>query len=432
MPPRFRRAKELIEPMYPMQAVDPVLCAVPNFSRMSLTDIMKLELTVRELTDFDLIERFVANHRASKYLQNVLTTLQRSSSPDDNEEAVAITSLIDYVLRPDNHELMRRMASCVYGNYLMQILVTRGHLAGADRYNALFDALIFSSAVRLSASSYGCRVVQSALKAMSRGYQLQFAAQIERHMTAGGTHRTDLLTNSNAAHVLQFLVACKLPLKAVSFMARALEKDLVGYSQDTHACRIAQTFVEHYGAELDVELLFEDDAHLRLSTHRYANYVVQCFVEHVPSFREQLIKDAFRRASLYSLGQDKYGSNVLETCVHHATQKQITTLVRTLRMRRGSLLRVMTWNEFGNYVVKTLVERCDAKQRVMLVETMHSYVTDLTEWNCAEYGHSADLIAKCRHIKLKTDKEQMEEVYSSKRSYKGRLARSRQSRYGRY
>merc|ERR1719283_460247 len=134
-----------MEPMEPMQPTEPEFQGPPDFSRMSLSEILQLNLTVREIIDFDLIERFVSNVRASKYLQGVLTKL-RCRPVDEDEEVMAITLLIDYVLRADHRQLMRRMASCVYGNYLLQILVTRGHIAGTDRHHALFNALILPSA----------------------------------------------------------------------------------------------------------------------------------------------------------------------------------------------------------------------------------------------------------------------------------------------
>merc|ERR1719334_2450860 len=333
------------------------------------------------------------------------------------------------------------MASCVYGNYLLQILVTRGHIAGADRHHALFNALILPSAVKLSASRYGCRVVQSALEAMPREYQLEFAARLERHMAAETEREPNLLINPNASHVLQILIAQQLPKENVTFLARALEKDLVGYAQEANACRVAQAFVEHYGAELDVEQLFEKSAHLRLSTHLYGNYVVQCFAEHVPTFAAQLVRDAFRRSNLYTLGQDKYGSNVLEMCLHHATRDRIGALVQTLLMHHGTLLRMVALNEFGNYVVKTLVDRCDKEQQLMLIEGVHKYVTDLTTWRPAEYGHSAGLFMKCRHAKIKKAKMKGRHARegrprgqsSARGGYQGvgRLAWSRKDRDGR-
>jgi len=421
----------------PRQPMEPELQGPPDFSRMALSEILQLNLTVREIIDFDLVERFVSNVRASKYLQGVLTKLRRRPV-DEDEEAMAITSLIDYVLRADHRQLMRRMASCVYGNYLLQILVTRGHVAGADRHHSLFNALILPSAVKLTASRYGCRVVQSALGAMPREYQLKFAARLERHMAAETDREPNLLINPNASHVLQILIAQQLPKENVTFLARALEKDLIGYAQEANACRVAQAFVEHYGAELDVEQLFEKSAHLRLSTHLYGNYVVQCFAEHVPTFAAQLVRDVFRRSNLHTLGQDKYGSNVLEMCLHHATRDQIGGLVRTLRMRRGMLLRVMAWNEFGNYVVKTLVDRCDREQQLMLIEGVHKFVTDLTEWRHGQYGCSAELVMKCRYLRLRAEeakerraREERKREESTSRGYRGRVARSRKGRHGR-
>merc|ERR1712013_297469 len=206
--------------------------------------------------------------------------------------------------------------------------------------------------------------------------------------------------------VLQALLARKLPTASIAFIARALEKDLIGYSEHTNSCRVAQSFVQFYGDELDVSLLLEQRAHLRLSTHQFANYVVQCFAEHIPAFREQLTRDVFERASLRTLGRDKFGSNVLEMCVRNASQQQIGALVLRLRARRGTLLRIISLNAFGNYVIKTLIDHCDEQRRTMIINAMHSHVQDLTQWQPykEQFAHSADLMLKCRQIKLKMDR----------------------------
>merc|ERR1719445_2220055 len=81
----------------------PNLCA-PDFSRMSLSEIMALNLTVRELTDFDLVGRFVVNHRSSMYIQNILTALSQEVEAE-TIESETLSMLIDYLLRPANRIL---------------------------------------------------------------------------------------------------------------------------------------------------------------------------------------------------------------------------------------------------------------------------------------------------------------------------------------
>jgi hypothetical protein len=187
------------------------------------------------------------------------------------------------------------------------------------------------------------------------------------------------MLDSNANHVIQTILDLRLPNECVAFIARELERNFRAYSEHPFACRIVQSYVTHYGDELAVSKLFKDNNHISVSLSMYGNYVVQCIIapgqwyshlRGISKFRWRLITELFSEDYLLLLSQNKFGSNVVETCIRASTQTQLATLVSLLTKNNAWNLKQMLMHRFGNYVIKTLLDKASKAQQRQLIQSI--------------------------------------------------------------
>eukprot|EP00488_Nonionellina_sp_1-RS-2012_P000845 TRINITY_DN1358_c0_g1_i1.p1 TRINITY_DN1358_c0_g1~~TRINITY_DN1358_c0_g1_i1.p1 ORF type:complete len:128 (-),score=26.51 TRINITY_DN1358_c0_g1_i1:316-699(-) len=121
-------------------------------------------------------------------------------------------------------------------------------------------------------------------------------------------------------------------------------------------------------------------------------------------FRNKLISDVFTDRNILYLSKNKHASNVIETCICVSNDDQLDALVHTICLRKGFLLRNMISNRYGNYVPTTLLQNCNAKQKRIMVNTVHSYITNLYHHHHRGYHQSAKrFIQICQEIKYNID-----------------------------
>eukprot|EP01083_Nonionella_stella_P017119 47848_1 len=365
---------------------------IARFASMSIGRILNLRLGMMELVELNVIERLMADQYGSRYLQNLI----RSFESDFCLEM--ITVLLHHLV--DTKADLIGMSEDMYGNYLIQLFFVRGN---AVHHEMLLKHIIYPAVLRLCESKFGCRVVQKALESIGNADRL---IECFKEQTSSNSSLHDCLLCCNGNHVIQKMIQLKPSFQVVAFIKDALEKDLVGYSENVYACRVVQAFVVAYGDKLNVHKLLEKDAHLFLSRVKYGNYVIQCIVQKgvwysdlklIRRFRNQLIGDVFADQNVLFLSKDKHASNVIETCVKVASERQLQGLVHTMCSKQGFVLRNMISDRFGNYVPRTLLRHCNRKQQRKVVNTVHVYITNLYDY---EHGYqSAEFIQMCRELK---------------------------------
>ncbi len=90
----------------------------PNFNGLSMAEILRMDLTVREIVDCDLVVRFVRDQNGSRRLQGILDSV----GPRECVEAISML-MQHLILKSANLVLL---AECVYGNYLIQLFFEKG------------------------------------------------------------------------------------------------------------------------------------------------------------------------------------------------------------------------------------------------------------------------------------------------------------------
>jgi len=120
----------------------------PNFKQMPLSDILPLNLTIRELVDFDLIGRFMASHNGSRYVQHIMHSINGQS--DELE-------LLSVLLFPNALEL----STTRYGCRVVQFVATKMPAFGE---RLICDAFRQQNLHRLATDKYGSNVLEKFVK----------------------------------------------------------------------------------------------------------------------------------------------------------------------------------------------------------------------------------------------------------------------------
>eukprot|EP01084_Bolivina_argentea_P282691 483952_1 len=343
------------------QAVSPA--AEPDFGAMSVHEILSLGLSISELIAHDLMGRIITCHDGSRFLQNVI-------------DSSLITLLLNHLIA--RHDLTQ-LSEDRYGNYSIQSLFEKG--SDFD-HSQLLNAFMYANVLRLSRSEYGCRVIQRALQCISAIDLIkELVFRLKRQASARPGAMDECLVDANANHVIQAIINLELPFQNIEFLKIALESNFSFYCKHAFACRIVQCFIKKYGDKLAVNKLFENNGHLSACQSMYGNYVVQCIIKPnvwychlkgISKFRWKLITELFRGENVLFLSKNKFGSNVMESCVRVSTEKQIDGLIQVLCTRNLFVINQMIKHKFGNYVIKTLLNNATDKQQMQLVQTIEA------------------------------------------------------------
>ena len=179
------------------------------------------------------------------------------------------------------------------------------------------------------------------------------------------------------------------------FIILSLDQNAVSLSEHVNGCRVVQAVIECFGDELDVMKLCAGGQHLKLATTQYGNYVVQCIIKRgewysnlrrIELFRDRFISDVFTLRHLQTFSVKKSGSHVIESCIRAASSEQIELLTHRVCSGRGHLLSKMVWDEFGNYVLRTLFNRCNDELKALVSDTVNNKVMRLD----SKYGSAFD------------------------------------------
>lgn len=416
----------------------------PNYGSMHIEQIISKQISILEMSECKLIERFMRDRIGSEYLQDQVRKLR---SRNEN-----ISILIDY-LKQDNVDVASLAFHC-YGNYIISILF---QYASVQQQTILFQEIIRKNVninnckqtqnqdvrekskeendsnkerqgflVRLALSQSGCRVIQNMLESLSKEKEnkkllLQFMEWFEMEVTQSrfstdSKNKTmdQLLTNCNGNHVIQKIVNLRLDHDRISFISNALNSDLIYYSEHKHACRVVQCFINNYGDELAIDRLLIDNVHLHLSCLPFGNYVIQCIIkcdvwyseyDTFINFKNKFIDDLFtNKDDIGYLCFNKFGSNVMEKCIMCANKKQLNLLINSLCWNRCCGLNAMIPNEYANYVLSKLLIHCDQSQKESIANCVHNQITDLYDPYLKDnFKFGWEFLMKCHDIKYKMD-----------------------------
>jgi len=148
----------------------------------------------------------------------------------------------------------------------------------------------------------------------------------------------------------------------------------------------------------------EYDEHGRLQRKGWQHCPVQYRNDKCMDIKAQVIETVF--GSVEQLSKNKYGSNVVEKCLHRATEQQAELLLdHILGAHRGhkghghnhnnkGLLREMANHQFANYVIQNVIEECNGRQLDRMLVGIDEQIPNL---RALKYGkHILEKINKVR------------------------------------
>jgi len=395
--------------------------------------MIRIGATLPQLLERRLVISFMKHQNGSRYIQERLS----------NASSSLITAILKRIIFEE--EQIVDLSEDIFGNYVVQIFfeqfTERQDQESQQWVEWLIEYLLRGNAFRLSRHLYGCRVIQKAFDCIPPRESIQLIEEIkELGRLRGASQRTRLeecITCHHGNHVVQKIITLGLPIAHIQFVVDCVAGNIPLYSQHQYGCRIVQNIINLYGYEGNKRVLREvvkRDNLLKLCRSQYGNYVIQHVLklnehphraeygergrlrvkgwQHCPAkyrndkclgIKAQVIETVF--GSVEVLSKNKYGSNVVEKCLHRATEQQaellLNQILRPPRARKaghgrdhGMLLREMANHQFANYVIQNIIEECKGSQLERMLNAIDSHIPQL---RALKYGkHISDKINKVR------------------------------------
>ncbi|KAK4143823.1 armadillo-type protein [Dichotomopilus funicola] len=305
-----------------------------------------------ELRDiWGYVVEFSGDQQGSRFIQERLEV----ANSDERERVFA-------ELETNAVQLMKD----VFGNYVMQKLFEYGDQV---QKRALASAMR-GKLVDLSLQMYGCRVVQKALKHVLVEQQGEIVDEFVPHFM-------QLCSDIHANHVIQQAIVL-VPRVYIGRIMGIIKDNVDALSIDQYGCRVLQRAME-YGTEADKAVIMEKlHRHPRmLVTHSYGNYVVQHVLENAkPEDRDPFCRVVM--AELLTFSKHKHASNVVEKCIQFGTpevQRRIRD--RLAGNESGDTLFALMKDQYGNYVVQTLVSTLQGDEKTEVVNKLVTHLQAL-------------------------------------------------------
>jgi hypothetical protein len=405
--------------------------------------MIRIGATLPQLLERGLVVSFMKHQNGSRYIQERLS----------NASSSLISAILKCIIFEEQHIV--ELSEDIFGNYVVQIFfeqfTERQDTESEQWVKWLIEGLLRGNTLRLSRHLYGCRVIQKAFDCLPPRESIKLIEEIKHQgRVLGPSQRTQLeecITCHHGNHVIQKIITLGLPIAHIQFIVDCVASNMPLYSQHQYGCRIVQNIINLYGYEGNKRVLREvvkKDNLLKLCRSQYGNYVIQHVLklnehphradydehgrlqmkgwQHCPlkyrndkcmALKAQVIATVF--GSVEQLSKNKYGSNVVEKCLHRATEEQAELLLdRILGThghgagrsqkgkgshhrgggREGVLLREMANHQFANYVIQNVIAECKGRQLERMLAGIDEHIPNL---RALKYGkHILEKINKVR------------------------------------
>jgi len=252
----------------------------------------------------------------------------------------------------------------VFGNYVAQKLLE----LGSDELKSSILKTLKPSLLLLSVEVYGCRVVQKLLECGSHELKLLVAKQF-----AGSI--IDYVFDQNGNHVVQKIINCLNP-NDIAFMLDEISGKTYSVAKHPYGCRVIQLLLEKVSRARARPLLNEVIEHtVALSKNKYGNYVVQWIIKNCDLERRKLVLKLMGRVA--ELSRDKFASNVVELAFTRSSRGHTSELAEELFQdesyhgEKYPKLVLLVNDQFGNYVIQTLLESSSGPFRYRLLTSLN-------------------------------------------------------------
>lgn len=251
-----------------------------------------------------------------------------------------------------------------FGNYLFQKLLS---VATVSKVTQILQATT-SHLVAAARHVNGTRSIQTAIEKCSIPLHVDLVMRVLQPSVV------NLSLDSNGTHVVQKCLQ-RFPNKTKrAIILRVIER-LVPVAMQRHGCCVVQRCFDAAPPALRSRIVSVVTKHaVVLMQDAFANYVVQYLLKHSARHHvSAIIATLFN--SIARLSQQKYSSNVVETCLAIASAEERTKIIK--EMAEPDTMRVLLYHQYGNYAVQRALLVCDDKQRHLLIDAVRPNVRGL-------------------------------------------------------
>ncbi|KAK0732721.1 armadillo-type protein [Apiosordaria backusii] len=307
-----------------------------------------------ELKDiYGYIVEFSGDQHGSRFIQNKLET----ANSDDKHQ-------VFQEIEPNAIVLMKDL----FGNYVIQKFFEHGNQAQKQ----VLAAAMKGKVVELSMQMYACRVVQKALSHVLVEQQAELVKELEPEILT-------IVKDQNGNHVVQKIIQT-VPRQHIGFIFDCFKGRVSELSSHAYGCRVIQRALEH-GNEADGRSIMKElhSCAQMLIMDQYGNYVTQHVItDGSPEDRSKMVALVMSQLPIFT--KHKFASNVVEKCIKHGTPDQQRD-IRDRFMARGddgnSFLVSLIKDQFGNYVLQTLLSELQGQDKDVLVNEVRPLLASI-------------------------------------------------------
>ncbi|XP_031283194.1 pumilio homolog 5-like isoform X1 [Pistacia vera] len=269
-----------------------------------------------------------------------------------------------------------KLMTDVFGNYVIQKFFEHG---SPEQRKELADKLV-GQMLPLSLQMYGCRVIQKALEVIELDQKTRLVLELDGHVMR-------CVRDQNGNHVIQKCIEC-VPTERIGFIISAFRGQVAMLSTHPYGCRVIQRVLEHCSDEQQGQCIVDEilESAYVLAQDQYGNYVTQHVLERGKSNeRSQIISKV--AGKIVQLSQHKYASNVVEKCLEYGDAAERELLIEEIigQSEENDNLLIMMKDQFANYVVQKILEKCSDKQRVALINQIKVHCQALKKYTYGKH-----------------------------------------------
>ncbi|KAJ8494128.1 hypothetical protein OPV22_015849 [Ensete ventricosum] len=285
----------------------------------------------------------------------LLKTLDKRERGNVDKIFVEIISHVDeLMIHPTAHLLIKKLVEVCTEQQLTHI---------TDKISERTDQL-----PRICCDQHGTRVVQKIIKTV-KSPDLYF--KIAKALKPG---ILSLMKNINGSQVAQYCLQC-LPPESKQFFLDVAVANCLELARDRQGCCVIQKCLCDLEGVQKNDLLFKVTSEARaLSQDPSGNYVVQLILDQQIPWATSRILDQLE-GHYGTLSVQRYGSNVVETCLEHAGDDRCAKIIREL-ISDPRFVQISR-DPFGNYVVQKARRACKGELKVAFLEAVKPHVAEL-------------------------------------------------------
>ncbi|ORD93607.1 PUM2 [Enterospora canceri] len=261
---------------------------------------------------------------------------------------------------------VRELSTNLFGNYVIQKMVALLDESQLERMRAILSGHV----LELSTNMFGCRVIQGLVERLKKKEGL-----LDEVVGCTGA----LMVNPFGNHVLKKCIDVEMEAERQEFISgfiRALVAGAREYAMEKHGCRMVQhalaVLPEKETREFAYVLLSNAQ---ELAKDQYGNYVVQVLIRNkeYSKILEKYVVENSRELSLC-----KYSSNIVEKyCSSGRLTDDFFDEFNVPGPDGRPFMLTMIKDGCANYVVQSLYNKADSRQRTAILHILEEYKDEL-------------------------------------------------------